>query len=403
MSNYLALATVTEALSYRLGKVVEAMGSEGRPNESGTAVTTVNPKQFDPSKPAINLFLHQVSPNTSGSNDLPTRSATGQLLQRPAIQVDMHYLLTFLGPDQVQCQRLMGRVMAFLHATPILPSSLLREVSVSPKLQGSDLDAQSEPIRLAILPLSTDELQKLWSTFYQVPYRLSLAVQVTGIRLDGEQTPAPAITVRSLRGDARGSLPPRIEAVVVRGDELVLHGAGLPGPTSIATIAGRSFPLRELAPRAGRDGQLILNWASIASELPAGMLPFQLIEPDSDPQRPPAVASNVAMLVHRPRIRRSELDQRQLELGVVPPLRGGQELELLLHPLGGGQPGVTLHQSLAETAAPAVDCNWSLPDELRGSYLVRLRVDHVEALFTPDVPVGSPADPPPIGPEISLA
>jgi len=44
----------------------------------------------------VNLFLYQVTPNPHRNNlDLPTRSQQGDLVQRPQIALDLHYLMSF--------------------------------------------------------------------------------------------------------------------------------------------------------------------------------------------------------------------------------------------------------------------------------------------------------------------
>ena len=85
MSNFLAIATVTAALSQTLRAAVET-------DVPGASVTTLRPDAAGGGIPAtrVNLYLYQVTPNTAWRNaDLPTRNSDGQLTQRAQVAIDL--------------------------------------------------------------------------------------------------------------------------------------------------------------------------------------------------------------------------------------------------------------------------------------------------------------------------
>src|SRR5436309_11922535 len=95
MSNFLAVATVTAALT-------EFIQAAIGPDVGAASVTTTRPDGSGTGTPAtsVNVYLYQVTPNAAfGNVDLPTRRANGDLVQRPQAALDLHYLLTFLGDE----------------------------------------------------------------------------------------------------------------------------------------------------------------------------------------------------------------------------------------------------------------------------------------------------------------
>ncbi len=53
-----------------------------------------------------------------------------------------------------------------------------------PDAPASDLAQQDEPVKLTPLPLSSDDLAKLWPAFFGAAYGLSLAYQAGPVYLD---------------------------------------------------------------------------------------------------------------------------------------------------------------------------------------------------------------------------
>ena len=92
MSNALAIAHVTQALALLLASNV------GPEFDEAVKVEPHKPPTEPPDYPTINVFLYQVTPNTSmRNNDLPTRASDGTLVKRPAAALDLHYVISAYG------------------------------------------------------------------------------------------------------------------------------------------------------------------------------------------------------------------------------------------------------------------------------------------------------------------
>lgn len=197
MSNALAIAHVTQALALLLENNVGP--------EFGEAVKVEprKPPAEAPDHPTINVFLYQVTPNTSmRHNDLPTRASDGTLVKRPAAALDLHYLISAYGDETTLVgQRLIGSVVRTLHEIPVLPKDVIEETAGLPHLAGSDLAEAAQRVRFTPTVMDIDETSKLWGMLYQTPYSLSVVYQATLILIDGREKPVPAKPVE--RPDVR--------------------------------------------------------------------------------------------------------------------------------------------------------------------------------------------------------
>src|SRR5262249_500079 len=184
MSNHYAIATVTATLQQLLDKAV----STDVPGASATMVRPDGPGSGVPD-PGVNIFLYQVTPNTATRNeDLPTRSSDGRLVNRPRVGLDLHYLLTFYGKDaQFEPQRVLGSAVRTLHGRPVLTRPQIEQaLTAYPVLVHSNLSHDVELVKFTQLPLTLEELSKLWSVFFQTTYHLSVAYQGTVVLIESE-------------------------------------------------------------------------------------------------------------------------------------------------------------------------------------------------------------------------
>jgi hypothetical protein len=185
MSNYLAVATVTKAFAQLLDTAVKSAV------DSASAVT----QRPDPGAQAacVDLFLYQVTPNAALRNsDLPTRNSPGQVVTRPSSALDLHYLLSFYGDNsKFEPQRMLGAVVRAVSAEPGLTRDRILSVSKDDngdKMSGSNLADAVEQVKFSLQSLSIDELSRIWSIFYQVPYALSLGYVATVVTIESEET-----------------------------------------------------------------------------------------------------------------------------------------------------------------------------------------------------------------------
>jgi Pvc16 N-terminal domain len=106
--------------------------------------------------------------------------------------------LSFQGNDvELEPERLLGSVVRALHARPVLTGPVIQRVTQAGTiLAGSNLAEGPELVKFTPLPLTLEELSKLWSVLFQTPYSLSIAYQGSVVLIDGAEAPEPAPPVR---------------------------------------------------------------------------------------------------------------------------------------------------------------------------------------------------------------
>ncbi len=186
MSNYLAIATVTEVLKDLVQGSVQ-----------GASVTTMHPSKLKES-PAINIYMYQVNPNKALRNmDLPTRNSDGAVIQRPQVALNLNYLFSFYGNDAThEPQRLLGSVVAAIHARPVLESRQIRDVIDKIEyIKDSDLDSGVEQVKFTTIPFSLEESFKFWSAF-RAQHALAIAYEARVVLIESDvPARAPALPV----------------------------------------------------------------------------------------------------------------------------------------------------------------------------------------------------------------
>jgi hypothetical protein len=392
MSAALAIATATAALGQMLQEAVGAA-------LPGAKVTKVRPAAAGAGLPSVgvNVFLYQVGPNAAArSLDTPTRDGAGNTRLRPVTGVDLHYLLSFYGDDLLmEPQRLLGVVIGTLHARPLLTRKLIRDTVANPQmgfLAGSALAEQPELVRFTPEPMSLDELSKLWSVFFQTPYSLSVAYQGSVVLVENDETPAPALPVRTRNLYVIPVNQPRIEravdaanpaAPVVTGSVLAVTGDNLVGTTTVVRVGGVAITPDSTGPRRIE----LTVPTTVPTDLRAGAVGV-VVEHPLDMGTPPVphagLASNVAPLILHPRVTAPGVsnisgagaDPRDATVTtpVSPTVGARQRVELLLNETTATAPKAYAFAA-PERAADADSLDIAVTAVKAGTYLLRLRVD----------------------------
>ncbi len=224
----------------------------------------------------LNLFLYQVTSNPGWRNqDMPSKSASGERLSNPPLALDLHYMLTAYGREDLNAEVLLGYAMELLHDMAPLSRGDIRKalsptnpinVNLIPKDEDGrsavDLADQIERIKVNPNFLSADELARLW-TAMQARYRPTMAYQVSTIliqRRKPAKSPLPVLA-RGEKDRGIGSQPnlqapaptrPVLQSLTIRaptlnlvrdaaelGDLLVLDGALLGGDNVTALFSHR--------------------------------------------------------------------------------------------------------------------------------------------------------------------
>jgi hypothetical protein len=402
VSNYLAIATVSATLRYMLQQSLP-------PDLSGASVTTLRPDAQLSTADAIgiNIFLYQVLPNAAlRNNDLPTRRSDGTLVSRPTVALNLNYLLTFYGDDaNLEPQRLLGYAASMLNSQPVLSSSEISETLVSsPPFNASpfnappfttppyqpDLGMQVERVNLTMLPLSLEELSKLWSVFYQIPFALTMAWQASVVLIERENmVPQGALPVQNWTVTTMGFSTPTVTSVVsaagalapiTSGSTMLINGTNMRTPGLQIMIAGYSTML---TPAIVSDTQLSV---ALPADVPAGVRSLQIAQPVM--LGIPAVAhtgplSNALGFVVRPVITTPVTGTASgITIGVTPGALQGQTAVLLLNEATAPAPVSPAAFTFSIGPLPANSTSIAFP--MSGvtagiKYFVRVQIDGAES------------------------
>jgi len=401
MSNFLTIATVTETLRRQLLSVVPtdvplADVSARRPDAPVGAQA-----------PRINIYLYQVSPNAAFRNaDLPTRREDGSVIQRPRSAFDLHYLLTFYGDEsELVPQRLVGSVVRSLHTRPVITHAMIQDTKANVGfLAASNLDEEIESVKFTPLPLSLEELSKLWSVFFQVPYMLSLAYHASVVFIDATISAGTALPVRERNLYVVPFRSPVIERVVaatganepiLATSTLRIIGRQLRGEITNVRLGGNVFG--PLAAAVVNDHEITLDLTTLpVGSLRAGAQGLQIVQQrlmGTPKTLHRGVESNVAALVLRPRITKDGGGNYEIAVANILPDTGGTlqaEVTVNLDPQVGPRQRVILilngsAQQYVFEAEPrnlaTTSVEFNVSRIVPGNYVVRVQVDGGESLL----------------------
>jgi hypothetical protein len=386
-----------------LARFLQATAAQAVPAADVKTGRPVAPAGVPPTR--VYLYLYEVTPNAACRNgDLPTRNGNGDVVQRPRVALDLHYLVSFSGnEDDLEPQRMLGSVSRALHAQPLITRQLIMDTLGDPALPflaTSDLADQIDRVKVTPLSLSLEELSKLWSVFFQVPHLLSVAYRASVILIESEVTPRAALPVAERLLYVVPFRYPSVEDVeaaggaalpIFAGDRVILRGRELAGPGIRVRLSSQ-----EAVPVAVSNTTVDVDLTSppfAAGVLRAGVQGIQLVYPiemGNPPVPHRGVESNVAALVLRPRI--------TAPVGVANVVGGGAnprsaDITLQLDPVVGARQRVVLLLDQRsptpaaysfEIPARGADANvLTIPvmGIVAGEYFVRLRVDGADTVL----------------------
>jgi Pvc16 N-terminal domain/IPT/TIG domain len=399
MSNHLAIATVTATLDNVLTKAVEK-------DVPGVLVTTDRPDAAGSGPPTtrVNVFLYQVTPSAAARNeDLPTRSSDGRTtMRRPRIGLDLHYLLTFYGREAGFIpQQLLGSVVRTLHARPVLTRPQIEDaITAFPALARSNLADDIELVKFTQLPLTLEELSKLWSVFFQTAYQLSVAYQGTVVFVDSDDSFASPLPVRLRKVYVETFREPLVEEVVafagddlpiLAGSQIRVRGKRLRGAKTRLSIDGSPVPAATVT-----DSEITAALPALEAGLHALQVEHirQMGTPLLDHT---GVESNVAPFVLTPQITKTGgvyditavavvdpdgAAAHDITIGVDPPVAERQRVVLLLNRPGAATEAYSFPDD-PRPAPPNPPSTNLLSIHARkvpaGTYLVRIQVDGADS------------------------
>jgi len=175
MSDYTVIADVGETLIDLLRENMEDLITPA-------SIILSSPGEIETQDyPRLSLFLYQVVENAYLKNQERQASNSTTVLY-PPLTLDLYYMLTSYGSPQIadrtdrtiEEHKILGQAMRILYDNAILKGSVLR----------GSLAGTSEELRLTLHPASLEELNRLWNSFPDKPYKLSACYLVTPVKID---------------------------------------------------------------------------------------------------------------------------------------------------------------------------------------------------------------------------
>ncbi len=413
MSNTLAVSTVSAAFLRRLlAAANEAVGTATVRLGAPTA------KLAEDAKPVVNLHLYRVEPNPAQANaHLPHRDSSG-LDRGPAqLAMNLHYVVTFYGDHKAfEPDLMLSAVMLALEAEPELTKKTVKAaIEDADELEDSDLAEALAKLRVTRQLMALDEFSKIWSIFYQVPYAISLAYEVSHVVIQSEapaRTPLPVAKpglwvapMSNLRLDgARG----RDGASPVWGGVLEVRGQGLAKPGLTLEVDGAALADAGITQSPDRIDVKLETATFGGAEARIGIHRLQALAPLAAGQ--PAhlrTRSNAIPFSLHPSIAIGDVDapgggdtaDGSIKVTISPDVASDQSVRLLLDARDAAKPAhvVLPGREPEEGAAAASELEFNFTDLPRGDYLARVDVDGLISPISLDAASGE-ID----GPEVTI-
>jgi hypothetical protein len=270
-------------------------------------------------------------------------------------------------------------------------------ITAFPLLAKANLADDVELVKFTQTPLTLEELSKLWSVFFQTPYRLSVAYQGTVVLIESEDSFSSPLPVRLRNVYVETFREPLVEAVVADGgddDAPILDGAQirvrgrrLQGNQTRLVIDGTPLAATTVA-----DTEITATLPPISASLHALQVEHvrRMGTPEVDHG---GVGSNIAAFVLTPQITKTggvyditlanqvvEADgthSADVTVQVVPQVTERQRVALLLNATGGSTDAYTFPDEprTAPTGTLTIRAGHVQP----GTYLVRVQVDGADS------------------------
>jgi hypothetical protein len=432
MSNSLAIATVTEAFRQQIQKALT--DDESETGISGALSKALRPAATTSGHPTgepnvyAGLYMYQIIPNTAWRNDFsPVRRSDGSAVRGTRSAYDLYYLITFYGDEsKLEPQRILGSVVRKIVSEPVLTTDMIKNAKTG-ALAKSNLETEVERVKFSQLPLSLEELSKLWSVFFQTTYCLSVAFQASVIFIDGTESGGPSLPVlarnvyvrpfRQIEIDKilsqETSTDPVLDQPIQFGYTLVLQGKQLQGDVTRIRIGGVEVTPAEVS---GEQIKVTLDSPPFpVDSLFAGVQALQILQ-DINMGTPETAhkgfESDVVPLILRPAITTSasgktvdgSYRKAKIKLNFTPSVAIGQRVALLLNefnPPSTRSPYAYRFDIIVPSTPPPAFASLTVDVRvLPAQYLVRVQVDGAESVLDPGPdPVNAPQY---IGPKVDL-
>lgn len=417
MSSPLALAAVTAVLKDLLNNGLIDHNVTGAIGGNVTVTALPPDRVFAPNAAEgnqLNLFLHQVTSNPGWRNAaLPSRDSRGERLGNPPLALDLHYLLTAYGAEDLHAEILLGYAMQLLHETPVLTRQAIRTALIPSPVNGAilppamqalaaaDLADQVEQIKISPAFLNTEEMSRLWTSL-QAHYRPTAAYQVSVVLIEATRPariPLPVLTrgpADPVTGRDRGVIaqpdltppfptllavrPPNRQPAVHLGEPVTLEGRHLDGTDIAVRLANPRLPNPvELLPLPGNTAtRLQVALPDLPADLPAGVYSLAvMVQRPGETYRRTTNEMSLALAPHITTplpfsVPRDASGDATINLTCTPEVRPQQRATLIV-----GDREIPAQPHPTQTNALTFIVRAAPP----GAYFIRLRVDAVDSIL----------------------
>jgi len=421
MSNPLAISAVSAAFLRRILSAANAAVPS-----ANVRLGPPTAKLAEDAKPLVNLHLYRVEPNTAHANDhLPTRDGAGLARGPSKLSFNLHYIISFYGDhDKFEPDLMLGEVMLALEHEPVLSKTTVTSaIDDNDEIGDSDLADALARLRVTRQLMTIDDLSKVWSIFYQVPYVLSLAYEVNYVVIETTDVPPVPLPVArpeiwvspiaAFRLDSAGSTPGS-PIPPVWGGTLHVKGRGLAMPGLALEVDGTPLVMTGVT-QAPEALVVPLNTASFGgSDLTIGVHRLQAIAPRMRADQPEHLRprSNALAFALSPAIAIANITapgggstaHGSVDIDFTPAIGSAQSVRLLLDSRDPANPGqaVLPGREPVESGPSATSLTFNFTDLPRRGYLVRADVDGLLSPVEIDTDSTSATYGQIVGPELSL-
>lgn len=391
MTNTLGMAAVTATLRHRLDGALSAAAAV---NQGVVGARTFSGPPGGPHAGATAgafVYLYRTNEHPNWSNeDVPTRDENGRTKARPTAPLVLRYLITCFGDEaSLEPPRVMGVIVTFLHAFPVITPSMIQAAAASGQfafLANADLDRQREHVRVTRVPLEDEGLDRIWSMLPAATFALSAVYDASLVLLEQPIDPGTSLpvlrrgalvvtmrrpTISSILAVAGPSAAIRVGTVVaLRGESLrsdvvrvEIDGVAIPAASIVeATDELLSFPI----PAGTPAGPRLVRVVHVVGSLPPSTTIF---DAESDP----------FVVLVRPTVTNVQKVAGTVRITLATALGATQTREILMNRQGGSE--AVVRQAI--TVNPT-QIRTPLAGLVAGTYFVRARIDGVESV--PDPP-----------------
>jgi hypothetical protein len=432
MSTALAIASVTQVLKDLLNDGLinnDVTGIIG----STVVVTALPPDRIDTTtaneQSQLNLFMYQATTNAGWRNSsLPAFDSAGARVANPPLALDLHYILSAYGSNELHMEILLGHGMQLLHESPVLTRDAIRRSLTPPvsnvnandlplslrALSTSNLADQVELVKISPEEMNVEEISKLWTAF-GAKYRPTAAYHISVVLIESQRSTKAALPVQSrgiyvipfkqpvinrVASQSALNAPVLTDQKILSGYRMVLQGYQFQNDIVRVNVGGL-----EVTPATADVSDSTISF-TLPAALAAGVHGVQVVHPvlmGAPPQPHEGVVSKAEAFVLSPRIVSSQAlnvtgggnapRSANIRLELSPAVTNTQRVILFMNELNPPDPQVPPRAYSFQLLLSTV---LSPPGSLEiitipvsgvraGTYLLRVQVDGAES------PLGSDA------------